>query len=64
MPEMLKFKFLLWAFAQMLRRKVRSDANAASYVASKSLVFQIRTVSGAGRYFVIKDGTEIGRAHV
>lgn len=57
MPEMLKFKFLLWAFAQMLRRKVRSDANAASYVASKSLVFQIRTVSGAGRYFVIKDGT-------
>jgi len=53
---MLKFKFLLWAFAQILNRKIRSDADCARYVASKRLVFQIRTTSGAGRYFVIEDG--------
>jgi len=53
---MLKFKFLLWAFAQMLKRKIRSDAGCARYVANKRLVFQIRTASGAGRYFVIEGG--------
>jgi hypothetical protein len=53
---MLKFKFLLWAFAQILKRKIRSDADCARYVASKRLVFQIRTASGAGRYFVIEGG--------
>ena len=53
---MLKFKFLLWAFAQILNRKIRSNADCARYVANKRLVFQIRTASGAGRYFVIEDG--------
>jgi hypothetical protein len=53
---MLKFKFLLWAFAQILKRKIRSDADCARYVATKRLVFQIRTGSGAGRYFVIEGG--------
>ncbi|MFG6441090.1 helicase [Roseateles sp. LKC17W] len=53
---MLKFKFLLWAFALTLKRKVRSDADCARYVAKKRLVFQIRTVSGAGRYFVAEGG--------
>lgn len=52
---MLKFKFLLWAFAQILERKIRSNADCARYVATKRLVFQIRT-SGAGRYFVIEGG--------
>jgi len=53
---MLKFKFLLWAFAQLLKRQIRSNADCARYVATKRLVFQIRTVSGAGRYFVIENG--------
>jgi hypothetical protein len=54
---MLKFKFLLWAFAHLLQRKIRSDADCARYVGSKKLVFQIRTASGAGRTYVIQDGT-------
>lgn len=53
---MLKFKFLLWAFALMLQRKLRSNADCARYVAKKRLVFQIRTVSGAGRHFVVEGG--------
>lgn len=53
---MLKFKFLLWAFAQLLQRKIRSDAECARYVGSKKLVFQIRTASGAGRCYVLEDG--------
>lgn len=54
---MLKFKFLLWAFAHLLQRKIRSDADCARYVGAKKLVFQIRTASGAGRTYVIQDGT-------
>ena len=53
---MLKFKFLLWAFAQILKRKIHRNADCARYVATKRLVFQIRTASGAGRYFVIEGG--------
>ena len=54
---MLKFKFLLWAFAQLLRRKIRSSAECARYLGDKKLVFQIRTASGAGRYYIIQNGT-------
>jgi len=53
---MLKFKFLLWAFAKLLKRQVDRNAECARYVQAKRLVFQIRTVAGAGRYFVIEDG--------
>ena len=53
---MLKFKFLLWAFAHLLQRKIRSDADCARYVGAKRLVFQIRTASGAGRTYLIQDG--------
>ena len=53
---MLKFKFLLWAFAQLLQRKINSSAECARYLGSKQLVFQIRTASGAGRYYVLQDG--------
>lgn len=53
---MLKFKFLLWAFAQLLQRKIRSSLECARYVGNKKLVFQIRTASGAGRHYVIQDG--------
>jgi hypothetical protein len=53
---MFKFKFLLWAFAQLLKRQIKKNPDCARYVEGKSLVFQIRTVSGIGRYFVIHDG--------
>jgi hypothetical protein len=53
---MLKFKFLLWAFAYLLQRKIRSNPECARYVGTKRLMFQIRTASGAGRYYVIQDG--------
>jgi len=53
---MLKFKFLLWAFAQLLQRKISSDAECARYLGDKRLVFQIRTASGAGRHYLIQDG--------
>jgi hypothetical protein len=53
---MFKFKLLLWAFAQLLKRQIKKNPECARYVKGKQLVFQIRTASGAGRYFVIKDG--------
>lgn len=53
---MLKFKFLLWMFNQLLKRQIRNNPDCAKYVGGKALVFQIRTVSGGGRYFVIRDG--------
>ncbi|MHA7685383.1 helicase [Cupriavidus sp. PET2-C1] len=53
---MLKFKFLLWAFTQLLKRQIRNNPDCTRYVGSKNLVFQIRTVSGVGRYYVIRDG--------
>ncbi|MBB5498803.1 helicase [Paraburkholderia sp. MM5384-R2] len=53
---MLKFKFLLWMFTQLLKRQIRNNPDCAKYVAGKTLVFQIRTVSGVGRYYVIRDG--------
>lgn len=54
---MFKFKFLLWMFTQLLKRQIRNDPECAQYVKDKSLVFQIRTASGTGRYFVIKNGS-------
>lgn len=54
---MLKFKFLLWAFAHLLKRQIDRNADCARYVQAKRLVFQIRTAAGAGRYYVIEDGT-------
>ncbi len=54
---MFKFKILLWAFTQLLKRQIKRNADCARYVQAKRLVFQIRTVAGSGRYFVIEDGT-------
>lgn len=53
---MLKFKFLLWALAHMLQRKIKHNPDCAQYVGAKRLVFQIRTTSGAGRHYVIENG--------
>ncbi len=53
---MLKFKFLLWAFALLLQRKINNDPHCARYVQGKRLAFQIRTDSGAGRHYVIENG--------
>ena len=53
---MFKFRFLLWAFAHLLQRKINNDPKAARYVRGKSLSFQIRTASGVGRHYVIENG--------
>ncbi|MDM0066861.1 helicase [Variovorax sp. J31P207] len=53
---MLKFKFLLWGFTQLLKRQIKNNPDCARYVAGKSLVFQIRTASGIGRHYAIRDG--------
>lgn len=53
---MFKFKFLLWMFAQLLQRKMRSNPECARYVGDKKLVFQIQTISGIGRYYVVENG--------
>ena len=54
---MFKFKFLLWVFAQLLQRKINSNPDCARYVQGKRLAFQIRTTSGAGRHYVLENGS-------
>lgn len=54
---MLKFKFLLWAFTQLLRRQIKNNPDCARYIKGKGLVFQIRTTSGVGRYYIIRNGS-------
>jgi hypothetical protein len=53
---MLKFKFLLWMFTQLLRRQIKNNPDCARYVAGKDLVFQIRTDAGVGRTYMIRNG--------
>jgi hypothetical protein len=53
---MLKFKFLLWALTKLLQKAVKKNPACARYVAGKELVFQIRTIDGAGRHFSISNG--------
>lgn len=53
---MLKFKFLLWAMAQMLKKAVKNTPACAEYIDGKDIVFQIQTESGSGRHFTVKDG--------
>lgn len=53
---MLKFKFLLWVFTQLLRRQINANPECARYVDGKDLVFQIRTESGIGRTYFIRNG--------
>ena len=53
---MLRFKFLLLAISMLLGRKIKTAPNTARYVAGKDLTFNIRTESGAGRQFTIRNG--------
>lgn len=53
---MLKFKFLLLAIALLLKRAVRTNPDAASYIAGKDLTFRIAARSGKGRTFTIRNG--------
>lgn len=55
--SILKFKLLLWAFTQLLKRQVKTNPDCARYIEGKRLVFQIRTDSGVGRHFVVRDGS-------
>ena len=54
---MFKFKFLLWVFAQLLQRKINTNPDCARYVQGKRLTLQIRTSSGAGRHYVLENGS-------
>ena len=54
---MLKFKLLLWALTKLLRRAVKNNPACAKYVKDKELTFQIKTLGGIGRYFIIRNGT-------
>ncbi len=52
---MLKFKFFLWAFAQMLKKAAKKNPAFVEYIDGKDLIFQIQTASGAGRHFIVKN---------
>ena len=53
---MLKFKFLLWAMAQMLKKAAKNNPACAEYIDGKDITFQIQTESGSGRHFIVKEG--------
>ena len=53
---MYQFKLLLWAFTLLLKRQIKNNPECARYVQGKHLVFQIRTLSGVGRYYVVRNG--------
>lgn len=53
---MIKFKFLLWLFAQLLNRQLKNNPACAWYVRDKHMQFQIRTASGAGRHYTVHQG--------
>jgi hypothetical protein len=53
---MLKFKFLLWALAQVLKKSAKNNPACAEYIDGKDIVFQIQTATGSGRNFTIKNG--------
>jgi len=52
----LKFKFLLWAFGQLLKKAAKNNPACAEYIDGKDIVFQIQTASGSGRHFTINSG--------
>ena len=53
---MMKFKFLLWVLAGLMKKAIRSQPGCADYVRGKDLTFQIQTIEGVGRHFSIKNG--------
>lgn len=53
---MYRFKLLLWAFTLLIQRQIKTNPECARYVQGKRLVFQIRTLSGIGRYFILENG--------
>jgi hypothetical protein len=52
---MIKFKFLLWALTKLLQRAVKNNPACAKYIKGKKLTFQIKTLAGVGRYFMIRN---------
>ena len=53
---MMKFKLLLWMLTKLLQRAVKTNPKCAAFVKDKNVTFQIRTTSGEGRYFEVKNG--------
>jgi hypothetical protein len=58
----LRFKFLLWMLAKLLRHAIRTQPDAARHTSGKDVCFQIRTAGGAGRHYRIADGRITTRA--
>lgn len=54
--KMMKFKLLLWMLTKLLQRAVKTNPKCAAFVKDKNVTFQIRTTSGEGRYFEVKNG--------
>lgn len=52
----MKFKLLLWMLTKLLQRAVKTNPKCAAFVKDKNVTFQIRTTSGEGRYFEVKNG--------
>lgn len=53
---MFRFKIVLLVLAKLLQRAAKSNPDCVSHVKGKDLIFQIRTVQGVGRYFMVKNG--------
>lgn len=53
---MLRFKFILWAFAKMLKRAANKNPDCVEYIDGKELIFQIQTQNGKGRNYIVKGG--------
>lgn len=52
----MKFKLLLWMLTKLMQRAVKKNPKCAAYVKDKNVIFQIKTASGEGRYFEVKNG--------
>lgn len=59
---MLKFKLLLWALTKLLQRAIKKDPAAALHARGKNLVFQMQTIDGIGRHFIVNDGKVSSKA--
>ncbi|MGA4211681.1 SCP2 sterol-binding domain-containing protein [Ralstonia nicotianae] len=53
---MFRFKIVLLVLAKLLQRAAKSNPDCVSHVKGKDLIFQIRTMQGSGRYFMVKNG--------
>ncbi len=51
---MIKLKLILWFLGRLLSKASKTNTDLQAYLGNKELVFQLQTVSGAGRRFCVK----------